>query len=257
MRELAGLLFCAGLAAARPAMACSPPRPDTVRLNPFRAQGGGQLPDRDLPLLPPNLDFELTVLHVYALDAASLVLTREGVGKAAPMPVQVSREGVALRVRIRPAVPLPADTRFSVLGRMGGRQVRLFQFRTSKVVDSGAPSLAEVRDVRSLAAFQPAIGSCDTGEPRVLLTLGEVRDDATPRSQLRYLVEGAGAPRLLDALCGRIELRLGQGERPPGRLRVTPVDLAGNRGQSVEVPVPPQVPADAEALRVTGPCLGD
>ena len=34
--------------------------------------------------------------------------------------------------------------------------------------------------------FQPAGGTCDTGEPRIFLDLAEVRDDRTPREPREY-----------------------------------------------------------------------
>lgn len=251
MRLLASAVVLGALLDAPAAWPCEPPRPDTVRLNPFTSQGEARLKDQDVPTLPRNPDFTFDVLHPAELAPASLWLERDGA--KARQPLEAERGGEGLRFRLHPAADLAAGARYTVWGRLAGRAVRLLQLRSGAARDTAPPTLAQVTEARSLGPFTPTLGSCDGGDARVLLSLGAVSDDQSGAGELRYLIEGLAQPVTLSAWCGRLELRLGKAP-PPAALRVTPVDLAGNRGAAVTVPLPKQEPGSQEAAGLLRSC---
>lgn len=235
------------------ATACEPPMPNVVRLSPFVVQGTATLSAKDRPLLPRNVDFRIDILHVDQADAASFVLRADAPLKTdADIPLPAQAHGDVVTVHVHASSPLRAGVGYSVYGVLAGKRQRVFQFQTAAAEDRAAPSGVQVSKVTHLGNFTPMIGLCDNGHARLLLNVA-ASDDSTATDQLRYEIEGQGEPKLQAAWCRRLEIALSPSTRT-GVVRITPIDLAGNRGPTATVAIPPAVPGSWEALRSLQTC---
>jgi hypothetical protein len=234
------------------ARACEPPMPNVVRLNPFVVQGSATLAAKDRPILPPNVDFSLGVLHVDRVDAGSFRLQRDGADKREPaIPLVAEARGSEVEVRVRAAAPLAPSTGYSVYGALAGKPQRIFQFQTSAAEDRTAPGPVKVERSVHIGRFQAGGGLCDDGHARLILTVAS-GEGAAGQDNLRYLVEGAGEPQLLTAWCRFVEARLPPGVQGP--LRVTAVDLAGNRSPTLSVDRPAPLSGSWDAVQAQREC---
>ena len=236
-----------------PAVACEPPMPNVIRLNPFVVQGAATLSEKDRPLLPRNVDFRIDVLHVDRVDAASFVLRADARLKTdVDIPLPAQARGDVVTVHVHASSPLRAGVGYSVYGVLAGQRQRVFQFQTAAAEDRAAPSSVQVSKVTHLGNFTPMIGLCDNGHARLLLNI-VASDDSTATDQLRYEIEGQGEPQLQAAWCRRLEIALSPSTRT-GVVRITAIDLAGNRGPTATVAIPPAVPGSWETLRRLQTC---
>lgn len=234
------------------ARACEPPMPNVVRLNPFVVQGTATLSAKDRPLLPPNVDFSIAVLHVDRVEAGSFRLQRDGAEKReAAIPLVAEARGSEVEVRVRGPAPLSPSTGYSVYGVLAGKRQRVFQFQTSAAEDRTAPGAVKVERSVHIGRFKGGGGLCDDGNARLILTVAS-GEGGPGRDNLRYLVEGAGEPQLLTAWCRFVEARLPPGVTGP--LRVTAIDLAGNRGPTLSVDLPPPQNGSWDAVRAAREC---
>ncbi len=224
---------------------------NTIRLNPFFAQGPATLAAKDRPLLPRNVDYSFGVMHVDHVALDSFVLQRDGA--AAPdRKLSAEAHSDEVVVRVQSPQPLAPGAGYSVYGLLAGKRQRVLQFQTGAAEDRTPPGAVQVSRGVHLARFQASGGLCDDGHARFIVTVS-AQDSETPTEHLRYLVEGAGEPQWLTAWCRLLEVRL-----PPaasGPLRITAVDLAGNRGPTLTLPVPPSQPGSWDAVRAQRECV--
>lgn len=232
--------------------ACEPPPPNVVRLNPFFVQGAKTLAEKDRPLLPRNVDFSLAVLYADRVEPGSFRLLRDAAGGREPeLTLTAEDRRSEVVVRVHPAMALVAGAGYSVYGVLAGQRQRIFQFQTSGSEDRVAPAAPQIVRSVQLGRFKAGGGLCDDGHARWIATVS-ARDDQTPEDQLRYLVEGAGEPQLVSAWCRLIDVRLPDG--PSGPLRLTAIDLAGNRSPTVSLNLPPAQSGSWEAVRAQREC---
>lgn len=234
------------------AWSCEPPPPNVVRLNPFVTQGAATLQIKDRPLLPPNVDFAITVMHVDRVEAGSFKLLREPAERGQPeLALTAEARANEVTVRVQSAKPLAAGANYAVYGVLAGKRQRVFQFHTDAVEDRVAPTSPQIARSVHIAAFKAGGGLCDDGHARLILTLaaraGETGDDTQ-----RYLVEGAGEPQLLSAWCRLVDIRLPPGTTGP--LRLTAIDLAGNRSPTQNVTIPSPQSGSWDAVRAAREC---
>ena len=234
------------------ARACEPPPPNVVRLNPFVTQGPATLAAKDRPLLPRNVDFRVDILHAQQVDAASFRLRPDFPLKTEKeLPLTAERHGDEVWVSVRAPQPLRAGVGYSVYGVLAGKRQRIVQFHTAPDEDRTPPSAVQLAAPLQLGRFAPAIGLCDDGHPRLIVAV-TARDDRTREDRLRYLVEGAGEPRLLTSWCRKLEIPL---DGPPAApLRIRAVDLAGNRGPESTITPPAASPGSWDAVRSAREC---
>lgn len=246
---ITGMLAAQGQRSA----ACGPPTLNVVRTSPFVVQGTATLPAHQRPLLPTNVDFRFDVLHADRVDAASFRLRADYPLKTEKEePLRTDVKGTTITVSLRSKQPLRPGVGYSVYGMLAGKRQRVFQFQTAKAADRVAPSAVQAVQAVQIARFVPPGGLCEDGHARVLLTVA-ASDDQTREDRLRFVVEGAGEPQLLGSGCRRLEVSLDPAA-PPARLRVTAVDLAGNRGPSTSVDIPPAIAGSWDVLRSQREC---
>jgi len=248
-----GLLLGQALSPVQPtARACEPPPPNVVRLNPFVTQGPATLAAKDRPIFPRNIDFRVDILHAHQVDAASFRLRPDFPLKTEKeLPLVAEPHGDEVWVSVRAPQPLRAGVGYSVYGVLAGKRQRILQFHTAPDEDRTPPSAVQLDAPVQLGRFAPAIGLCDDGHPRLIVTV-TARDDRTREDRLRYLVEGAGEQRLLTGWCRKLEIRL---DGPPATpLRIRAVDLAGNRGPDSTITLPAVSPGSWDAVRSAREC---
>ncbi|MFO0678120.1 MAG: hypothetical protein U0169_16410 [Polyangiaceae bacterium] len=261
------------LAVPEPAVACSPPLPQTFRCNPFPCQGPDAVPERDLPVLPTNADFAIDLLEVPTGDPPSRlpdavlpetafvereIATAKGKDAGGSRPVPAERRGVDGEGRwiwIFPVRgPFDAGTRLALRARtVNGKVVRLFQWKTGSGPDTSAPTWSGVRATRFRGVHTAGGGSCDTGFARALFRVGLAKDDLTPANGMRFAifplrldgtfdrdlakahVESPSCTGVLTEL--RAELPKGEPAPPRVHFAVAPLDLAGNLGTPSKVSI--------------------
>lgn len=234
--------------------ACEPPISNRVRVNPFVVQGTGVVASSARPVLPRNVDFSLSILDVQGLDVQSVKLRLDDSatgGEAISVTWSATREAL---IRIKPASPLAARANYTVYGVLQGQRQRLFQFQTAPQIDETPPAAVQVKQAVNLMRFAPPLGACDGGNPRIVLTV-QGQDDQTAGEQLRFLVETADERSTVTAFCQRLVIPI-PGKSLPTQVRITAIDLAGNKGPSqlLVLPAPQATTYDQIAqLRSCGP----
>ena len=240
-------------AQVKPTAACGPPLPNVVRVAPFDVQGAATLPAHQRPLLPTNVDVRIEVLHANRVDAASFRLRADYPLKTEKEePLRADAKGGTVTVSLRSKQPLRPGVGYAVYGLLAGKRQRVFQFQTALTADRSAPGAVQATGAVQIARFAPPGGVCEDGHPRLILTV-TASDDQTREDRLRYLVEGAGEPQLVSPTCRRIDVPLGA-EPSPATVRITAVDLAGNRGPSASVPLPPAIAGSWDVVRSHREC---
>lgn len=235
------------------AAACGPPPPNFVRVSPFVGQGAAMLPAHERPLLPTNVDFRFDVLYADRVDAGSFRLRADFPLKTeSEQPLHAEIQGAAVTVWLRSKLPLRPGVGYSVYGLLAGKRQRVFQFQTAPTADRAAPSEVQAAGAVHVARFAPPGGRCEDGHERLVLTV-TASDDQTRPDRLRFVVEGAGEPQLLTSRCRQIEVPLGALVSQTS-VRIAAVDLAGNRGPSTVVAIPPAVPGSWDLLRSQHEC---
>lgn len=239
-RKLFVLTACLGaIASPRSAPACSPVPAlvDHVSCWPAEACWGASLPEARIPVLPVNFDVGFAVVNYRAIDPASVMLEVEGKGQGRkPESIPFTKVGANAKFRLHPSARLPPRTRFQVTAKKGAGRVALLHFKTGEDADKVAPELPEAVEALFVGRFEPAVGSCDTGAPRLWLRVASAKDDRALPEQLRYEVVAREREEIVQPFCGRVELG-GFSENLPVDVKITPLDLAGNRGKTQTVRV--------------------
>jgi hypothetical protein len=247
------LLLLAFLAAPKIADACSCATLGTIRMLPGPRDSAPT--NTHILLEVPLTDF----LAARSLKMEDLLVTLRGPKGA--VPVEIARWGEAdVRwIEIAPKAPLAAGTRYVVHISVGGKDSVLGQLVTADAVDQTAPAFEGVTKA-TVVVEKADPGRCTTGQAYVALSVGAVKDDATPPAALRFHVwraDDQGAvdytqPPIATVAARGGELLLGHPsicsattfvlpDRPRFKLAVKAVDLAGNASAPslIDVSVPP------------------